>query len=695
MIDRFACERGQWALWLPAAFGVGIAGFFALPMDPPLWAGPLVASIAAVAWRTARHDGWRACGIAFLAAALGFSAAAWRTERVAAPQLRTHLGPVAIAGAVAAVEPSLAGGKVVLEQVWIKGLAAAATPHSIRISVRAGSDALARIGPGDRISALAILRPPPPPVMPGAFDFQRRAYFLGIGAYGFVLGDISRGDGRPSGVWGVVVRLVAAARHDIAARARAAAPKASGAVAAALLTGHRGSIPEATLGIMRDAGIAHLLAISGLHIGLVAGIVFGFARLTVAAVPWVGLRLNAKKAAALLAIPAAFAYAVLAGFTVPTERAFLMTGLMLAGILIDRRALSLRTLAWAALIILAFRPESLIGPGFQMSFAAVTALIAGYAWLAERRRAGGDVRRAGLMSAVGRYFGGVLITTLIASAATAPLAVYHFQHVAAFGLIANALAVPLAALWVMPAGVAALAGMPFGLEAAPMWIMLQGIDVILVTAEWVAALPGAALDVAAPPPWTLLLVVAGGLWLTLWRTGWRLIGLPALLLGLCGPMMAQVPDILIDGDARIVAVRGEGVDQKQILLVSSSRAGKFEAAAWQRRLGRAEAPRLWPQSPERAISGLRCDADGCTLRRLNRTMSIALAASGLEDDCRHSDLVIATVPVRISCRPPWGVIDRFDLWRLGTHAIYLSRDGPDILSVNGERGDRPWVIRRE
>lgn len=696
LIDRLEQERGQWALWLPAGFGVGIAGFFALPMDPPLWVGPLTAGVAGLLWRTVRQDGWRALGIAVLIGALGFSAAAWRTERIAAPQLHQRLGPVRIAGDVAAIEPSLSGGKVILERVWIKGLAAASTPHRIRISVHGDAKTLAHLRIGNRVNALAGLRPPPPPVMPGAFDFQRHAFFLGIGAYGFVLGDIhTDGMRQDPGLWAAAARRIASTRHAIVARARTGGPEAAGAVAAALLTGHRGYIPEATLVVMRDAGIAHLLAISGLHIGLVAGIVFGFVRLSIAAVPWAGLRLNGKKTAAALAIPAAFAYAVLAGFTVPTERAFLMTSLMLAGVLIDRRALSLRTLAWAALIILALSPESLIGPGFQMSFAAVTALIAGYAWLSARRRGTGHTRRKGLLSACARYIGGVLLTTVIASAATAPFAVYHFQHLAAFGLIANALAVPLAALWVMPAGVAVLTTLPFGLEAVPLWLMLNGIDMILGTAHWVARLPGAAADVAAPSAWTLLPLVGGGLWLTLWRTGWRLLGLPAVVLGLCGPLLAHAPDILIDGDARIVAVRKEAGDHGQELMASSIRIGKFEAESWQRRLGRTGPPQLWPQNPEVATAGLRCDAVGCSLGRAGQTVAIVLSASGLDDDCHRSDLLIALVPVRIYCRPRWGIIDRFDLWRKGTHAVYLGRDGPLIRSVNGERGRRPWVIGPE
>tara|TARA_R110001599_G_scaffold11180_2_gene53570 strand:+ start:3368 stop:5473 length:2106 start_codon:yes stop_codon:yes gene_type:complete len=688
-------ERGQWALWLPVAFASGIAVYFALPIEPPLRWGLGAAGSLLILRLLSRNDAVRALMLGLMAASLGFTAATLRTETVRAPVLTHKLGPLTLEGTVRHATPAPGAVKLVLIDVAAPDLLPEATPERIRITVRVAGDAAALPKPGDRLSMLAILRPPPPPVMPGAFDFQRHAYFLKIGAYGFSLRAPRRIGHIPAKTFAEAIsRRVEALRLSIATRVLARDRGPPGAVAAALLTGLRGAIDATTLQAMRDAGIAHLLAISGLHIGLVAGLVFGGIRLLIAAMPWLGLRLHAKKVAAAAAIPAAFSYAMLAGFTVPTERAFLMTGLFLAGILMDRRTLTLRTVAWAAMVVLALAPESLMSPGFQMSFAAVTALISAYAWLAQRRRLHGPPPKgegtlALLSSNTVRYVGSVVLTTLIASAATGPFAVHHFQHVAVLGIVANTLAVPLAAFWVMPSGLLSVLAMPFGLEELPLALMFLGLRWILASATWVSGLPGGTADITAPPAWSMLPLVFGGLWLTLWQTRWRLLGVPVFIFGILGPVFAQTPHIIIDGEARVVAIDEPG----QGLLVSTRRAGRFEAARWTQRLGYGDVADRWPVDVEVTTGGLRCEAAGCIMRRTGAVIAVSKFTDALLEDCRHADMVIALVPVRTLCRPPWGVIDRFDLWRYGTHTVTFNENGPSILTVNGTRGRRPWVLR--
>ncbi len=682
-------ERAQWALWLPVGIGVGITVYFALPVEPPVLLGPVITVLCLGLFFAVSTDPGRILLAGSTAIALGLSCAQWRTESLAAPILDKRTGPIRISGTVEHVEPRHSGVRLVIADPYIPRIPDGVRPIRIRLSVRKYPEGAGQLLPGDRVRMTAILRPPPPPTMPGAFDFQRHAYFLGIGAFGFVLGDIDEDGTRARAPPAAerVLRAIERVRLGLTTKIYRQHPDDSGAVAAALLTGKRGYIGEHVLTIMRDAGIAHLLAISGLHIGLVAGIVFASIRFLAAAVPRVGLRLNAKKVAAVAAIPAAFAYAVLAGFTVPTERAFLMTGLMLAGILLDRRALSMRSVAWAAAVILMFRPESLIGPGFQMSFAAVTALISVYAFISARRARAGQGRARGPVHGSLRYAGGVLLTTVVASAATAPFAIYHFQHAAAFGLAANAVAVPVAAFWVMPAGIATFAAMPFGLEAVPLRTMCAGIDVILSCAEYLAALPGAAVDFAAPPGWSLGLVTIAGLWLALWRHRWRLTALPFLAIGLLGPMFTASPDILIDGNGRLIAVR----DENTAFLTSNGRAARFEAEDWRQRTGNSAKPAAWRPEAEETQGRLRCDRLGCTMTLGQRLVAISLDAATISDDCRRSWMIVATIPVRNNCRPPWGIVDRFDLWRYGTHAITFTDAGPVIETVNGERGRRPWV----
>jgi len=270
---------------------------------------------------------------------------------------------------------------------------------------------------------------------------------------------------------------------------------------------------------IRDSGLAHLLAISGLHIGLVAGILFIWVRAMLALVGPLALRYPIKKWAAATAIAGALAYALIAGSTVPTQRAFLTVGLVLAAVMLDRRGLSIRLVAWAALAILIVQPESLLGPSFQMSFAAVTALIASYEVISERRRYDdyGNSTLPPWLRKAGLYLIGVALTTLIAGIATAPFAVFHLNRFADYGLAANLLAVPVTAMWVMPSAVVAFLLMPFGMEGLALASMGWGVDVIIKVAETVAGWDGAVTLVSAMPTAALCAIVLGGLWLALWR----------------------------------------------------------------------------------------------------------------------------------------------------------------------------------
>jgi len=312
------------------------------------------------------------------------------------------------------------------------------------------------------------------------------------------------------------------------------------------MTGERSAIPVPVMQAIRDSGLAHLLAISGLHIGLVAGILFISVRALLALVgPW-ALRYPIKKWAAASAIAGALAYALIAGSTVPTQRAFLMVGLVLLAVMLDRRGLSIRLVAWAALAILILQPESLLGPSFQMSFAAVTALIASYEVISEHRRYydyGASsvppwLRKAGI------YLAGVALTTLIAGLATAPFAVFHFNRFADYGLAANLLAVPVTAMWVMPWAVMTFLLMPFGMEGLGLTPMGWGVDVIIKVAETVAGWDGAVTLVPAMPVAALVAMVLGGLWLALWRRRWRALGLGGLYAGVWLAVMAVPPTAL-------------------------------------------------------------------------------------------------------------------------------------------------------
>ena len=421
--DTLARERDRWAPWLPVGLGTGIGLYFALPGEPPPWLAPAaVAAVSCLGYLARRRPPWFMLLVGFGLVFSGFAVAQWRTISVAAPMLTERLGPTGVSGRVIRVESFPKGARITLEKPRISRLQPDLTPERIRLRLRGRQPPL---GPGDWVRLRAMVMPPAPPAAPGAFDFQRQSYFRELGGVGFAFGPAvvlaPSGDG---GLDGLLLGLERV-RQGIAARVKAGLDGVPGAISVALMTGDRSAIPEDTMAAMRDSGLAHLLAISGLHVGLVAGILFVGLRGFLALVPPLALRFPIKKWAAAAAIMGAFAYGMVAGATVPTQRALLMIGLVLAAVLFDRRGISMRTVAWAAVIVLLFRPESLLGPSFQLSFAAVVALIAAYEVVRDRRRFNGP---PSWHRKIVFYIAGVALTTLVAGLATAPFAAFHFKR---------------------------------------------------------------------------------------------------------------------------------------------------------------------------------------------------------------------------------------------------------------------------
>ena len=684
-----AGERERWPLWLPVGLGTGIAVYFALPVEPRIWTGPLCLSAVLLAgWRLRRAARCLPLALAFGSLALGFAAASLRTQIVAAPVLQKETRASPVTGRVVAVEPHIdgaGGARVVLDAVAIAGLER--TPGPARIRVRLTKKDPVRLSPGDRIRLRAVLRPPPEPAMPGAFDFARRAFFQGLGAVGYAVGHAELLAGAAgTGGKAAAGQGLADLRQSIAERVLARVPGSSGAVAAALMTGERGAIPETVLEDMRRSGLAHLLAISGLHLGLVAGILFFAVRALLAAVPRLALNHPIKKWAACVSCAGALFYLLLVGATVPTQRAFLMLALVYLAVLLDRTAISLRMVAWAAVVVLLLAPESLLGASFQMSFAAVTGLVAAYELLRDKRPilfgAAGPLRKLGL------YVAGVAFTSLIAVCATAPFAAYHFNRLAVFGLLANLIAVPLTAFAVMPLAILAFLLLPLGLEGPVLGLMGQAIDLLLEVAGWVAGLPGATLQVPAMPPVGLLVIVLGGLWLCLWRRRWRLLGVPVIVLACFTLAVSDPPDLVVSGDARLMAAR----DDSGRMWLSSLQRQRFEAGVWLRRAGET-AGSPWPSTGAVAKDQLGCDPLACLFRKNERLVSLVRNPLALAEDCRNADLVVSPEPLRgLACDAM--VIDRFDLWREGAHAIWLSSTRIRTESVSDRRGQRPWTRPR-
>lgn len=679
-----AAERERWLLWAPVFLGGGIACYFALPVEPPASAGILGALILLAAVYRAR--GGPAVAVALLAVALlatGFAAAQLRSRLVAAPILEGRYGPAPITGTVVRLETLPRGPRATLEGVRLGGVPAERTPHRVRIALRRGDTATV----GDSISVFGRIAAPGPPVFPGAYDFGRRAWFEGLGATGFALGFSSQvppaGDSLP----GLSARIrLSAARHGIASRIRAAVPGESGAVAAALITGDRSAISAETLDAMRDSGLAHLLAISGLHLGLVAAILFFGVRTALALSERLTLCYPIKKWAAAVAMAGSLVYLLLAGATIPTQRAFVMTGLVLLAVIVDREAISMRLVAWAAMLILLTRPESLLSASFQMSFAAVVALVAFYEGARARIRGAATAIAAVSGGRLAIYVVGVAVTTIIASVATGLIGLHHFGRIAVYGLPANLLAVPLTALWIMPWAVMSAILMPLGLESWALAPMGWGIDALLRIAGAVSMWPGAVRPVPAMHTGGLALAAAGGLWLAIWRERWRYLGVLGIVGGVLTIPLMPAPDILIADSGRLMAVKlADGS-----LSLSDSRRDRFAAELWLESVGQVNR-RYWPRVGETEDGRLACDPLGCVYRAGGKTVALIRDGRALADECGRDGILISAVPVRGRCPGPRLVIDRFDLWRSGAHALWLDGNKLILRTVREYRGHRPWA----
>lgn len=672
--EALLAERERWPLWIPALLGTGIAGYFALPSEPPPLAGPAALFLAACLARLLWHGPARSASLAILICALGFAAAQWRAEQVAAPVITHRIGPLRVEGRVVAVTDRAPGGAtLILDRLHLVRRYPMRVPKKVSLTMRVHKPPPEI---GDRVGLLGVLMPPPPPAAPGSFDFARAAWFQQIGAVGYVLGTPAVIEKPPhDGLLDGARLALADMRRTLSLRIRSQLASPAGPVASALLTGDESGVDTRTNQALRDAGVGHLLSISGLHMAMVAGIVFFAVRTALALVPPVVLRWPIKKWAAVAALFGAFFYLLLSGAAVPTQRSFLMTAVALGAILIDRSPISLRVLALAAAAILLVMPEALLNVSFQLSFASVAALMVLYEAAGPRLLPG---KGAGLEQRALVWLLAALLSGLVAELALAPIAAFQFNRLVLYGVVANLFAIPLFGVWVMPLGVLALALMPLGLERWALAPMGWGIDLLLAGARWVASWPGSVLPVPAIPTYAFALMVAGGLWFVLWRRKWRWLGLLPIVAGIALTLLARPPDVLIARDGRLVAVRNS--DGR--LVFSSFKRGKFARDLWLRRDG------LAPASSNADLA--ECDSAGCAFHGpAGQPVFYAIEPDGLEAQCRSATIVVSTSPIP-SCPSARLVIDDTALRRGGAHAIWLEEDSLRVRTAQDERGDRPW-----
>ncbi|WP_248313211.1 ComEC/Rec2 family competence protein [Bosea sp. F3-2] len=668
-------ERRRPFLWLPVAMGAGILLYFAADREPALWA-PLagfgMSVVFAYILRTRRLAAM--ASLAAAAAFAGFAAGVWRTADIAAPMLeRPRIGK--LTGFVESVEARDNGARIVLLVTDFAGIPAAERPRRVRVNTRAGS-----VAPGDHVVATARLLPPPGPARAGGYDFGRDAFFRGIGAVGSIAGKIALAPPPyPIPTRLAVDVAIDQARNALTQRIAEVGGGQGGAVAAALVTGKRGLITEATNNDLRAAGIYHIVSISGLHMVLAAGTIFWLARALLALSQTAALRWPIKKIAAVAAMIGATAYCIFSGSDVATERSLIMTLVMLGAILVDRAALSMRNLALAAMIVLLREPDALLGPSFQMSFGAVAALIAFAERWEGRKRAQPPPVLPWPLGPVWTAALGILVTTLLATAATAPFGAYHFQTFNPFGLLGNAMALPFVSLFVMPAAVFGVLAYPFGLDWPAWALMGLASDVVLKVAHWVATIDHSTVMIAAFGPVVLVCFVLALLWLTLWTTAWRWLAAFPLMLGVAIAGKPERPEIFVERDGSGLAVRGS--DGR---LAIAGKPSRFVLQQWLA----ADGDRRSPDDPT-LRAGIACDALGCVAKIADgRTVSYARERLAIIEDCRRADLVVTAIPWNGTCKAR--LVDRMALSRDGATSLYRAGAGWSSHISERASAERPW-----
>lgn len=668
LLDIVDGQRGRLFLWLPVGFALGIGLYFALPLEPQaatLWmlaAGSLVGLI--LTRRTSPQV--LPLLVATLAVTLGFLNAGLRAHLVAEPVIGfRYYGPVE--GRVVKIDRSASEAlRLTLDEVWLSDTPPSRTPARVRVSLH-GDQGFVTPEPGMRVAMTAHLSPPPGPTEPGGFDFQRMAWFDRLGAVGYtrtpVLCASEEGPFQP-------LIALSRLRQALSDALTSRLDGQVGAFAAAILTGDRAAISAETAEALRGANLSHLLAISGLHMGLLTGVVFFASRLALALIPGAALKWPIKKAAALCALIAGLIYLALSGFSVSTERAFVMVSVFLFAIVLDVQALSLRAVALAALILLVMTPEVLTEPGFQMSFAATTALVAVFTII---RR----LRLMGSWPPALRGVASVVLSSAVAGIATAPVAAAHFNRIADYGLIANVVSVPVMGMIVMPAAVLALVLWPVGLQGIALSVMAIGIRWILTVAETVSGWEGSVTHLQSPPATTLPLIALGALFVLLWRGRAQHLGVIPVAFGFWLWAVTERPALLISDDGGLVGrMTAEG------RALSKPKGAGFAATVWLENDG---------DLPDQAMAAARTmpalDVGGLRIRHVTGRGWQARVV----DACREADLVVVNQPWE-GTGPTGGclLVDQAFLTESGAVAVSVARDGVALRTSAAASGLRQW-----
>eukprot|EP01037_Dinobryon_pediforme_P006280 gene6280-6352_t len=696
-------------LWLPVAAGAGALIYLNADSEPVL---PFLIALFAVA----SGGAWllRAAvpglmGLALLAAVLlGFMSGQLRSIRIDAPIL-DHPRILKLEGIVEEVDMLPQGARAILYVEQATGVDGYAIGENIRPRhVRLKFRESAKVTAGDRIITLARLLPPARASMPGGYDFSRAAYFAGLGGVGSVLGQLEhlpQIDSVP--VLDQLRYALDRSRNRLAERVSTIIGGQEGAIAAAMVTGKRMLLTEDALDLIRQAGIFHIITISGVQMTLVAGMVFWFSRRLMAFSAHLSLRYPIKKFAACIAICAALTYDCATGSRVGTERALFMTLIMLGAILADRQAFTMRNLGFAVLAVVVLEPEAIAGASFQLSFAAVAALIA--VQEARYKSATGTVdagppdlkhrpKALSVFSRIGLVLKGmrqIFIATLCATSATAPFMAGNFHDLSPYVLIGNPLTLAIIEFFAVPGALIGALLYPLGLDSFVWAYVGAGIKIVLWAARIIGSAPGSTLHLHAFAPWALPFLALAVINMVIWRSWiFRALSIPCAIIGMLGAWVGAEFDIVIPPTGDSAAIRH--VDGRLALVGRHPSA--FAAQQWLSADGDG-------RTLAEAMSSTQiCDTAGCVDRtKSGHIISVIYDGAAFEEDCQRADIIISNRQAPRDCKAKW-VFDSTKLASSGSLALSVapSNGEPQTiladLNLRTERTvltDRPWAPRSD
>jgi competence protein ComEC len=639
-----------------------------------LAAGAALMGFTAMTGRVGRALGWFALAIAAGCALVWVRAERATTPRIERPRV------VQLTARVEKVETLTARGDIRLTLAPLDvGL-----PPRIRVSAP-DSEARDGLAPGALVTMRARLTGPPPMALPGSHDFARDSWFRGEGGTGRAIGPVTVS--APAEATGLDALRARLDRHI-----RGQLPGRSGGIATALVTGDQNAVGEEDAEAMRRSGLTHLLSVSGVHLAAVVGGAMLLSLRLLALSPFLALRFNLVLVGAAAGALAGVGYTLLTGMQVPTVRSCVAALLVLGGIALGREAISMRLVAVGALLVLLLWPESVAGASFQFSFAAVTAIVTVHSLAPVRRWLG--PREDGLGMRVLRGFASLLITGLAVEIALIPFALYHFHKTGLYSVFANLIAIPWTTFVIMPLEATALLFDAVGL-GAPLWVVTGwAIDFLLDLAHWVAAMKGAVATLPTMPLAAFTAFVIGGLWLCLWTSRVRLLGIVPMALGGAAALAAPTPDLLVTGDGRHLAIL-DGSGRPALL---RERSGDFIRSLISENSGFDGDPGALVDMPL-----ARCSRDACIadIRRSGRSWRLLATRSGQRIDwaditaaCAAADIVVSDRWLPKGCTPKWLKLDRKALESTGGMAIYLSGENPRVVTVDERVGAHPWSQSR-